>query len=76
MHQFHKFIFTFMIFSTLTACANQPLEQKHLEEFDEKRMIERNTLNMSEFDKQKYYTDHNLGPVPAQKIPKAKQKHQ
>ena len=72
----HKILTSFVIISSLTACAVHSVQQSDLAKYDQKLMIDRNTLNMSEFDKQKYYTDHNLGPVPAELNPKGKQRRE
>lgn len=47
----------------LTACAISP-EQSSLDENGQYFKTKHNTANMSDFDRQKYFTDHNLGPVP------------
>lgn len=57
----------------LTACAISP-EQNSLDENAQYFKTKQNTANMSEFDRQKYFTDHNLGPVPPSYTNKPKTK--
>ena len=56
----------------LPACATTDITQNQ-SGFDKedfiKRYVDRDTVNMTEFDRQRYYTEHNLGPVPSQYRP-------
>lgn len=51
----------------LISCANHPTEEQRSKDDIRYAEMKDNTVNMSEYDKQRYYTEHNLGiykPIP------------
>ena len=61
-----KIMMTSGVLMTLIGCASLPSEQQNTQTYLKNQNIRENTSNMSEFDKQRYYSEHHLGPVPAQ----------
>lgn len=63
-----KMLLAVCTLTSLYGCATTPLSDADLQEYNRKQSVHRDTANMSEFDKQQFYTEHNLGPVPAQPL--------
>lgn len=59
-----KIALTALILSLFSGCAMTSMSDEEVRELTRKQMIHQDTSNMSQFDMQKYYADHNLGPVP------------
>lgn len=57
-----------LVLTSFYGCAMTPLPDSYIEEYNRKQSLQHNTNNMSDFDRQQFYTHHNLGPVPAQPV--------
>ncbi|QIO06210.1 hypothetical protein [Acinetobacter shaoyimingii] len=61
-----KIIITSGFLLSLIGCSSLPSEQENMDTYLKNQSIRENTANMSEFEKQRYYSEHHLGPIPAQ----------
>lgn len=62
----YKIMLSVAMLTTLSACHLISFPETDLEEYNRQKTINQHTANMSEFDKQQYYTEHNLGAVPSE----------
>lgn len=65
-----KIILTSSVLVTLIGCVSLPSTEENNKTQINNQTIRENTANMSDFDRQKYYTDNNLGPVPVKPVNK------
>lgn len=65
-----KIALTALMLTIFSGCAMTSMSDEDVRELTRKQMMHQNTSNMSQFDMQKYYADHNLGPVPVMPVNK------
>ncbi|MBU3848752.1 MAG: hypothetical protein H9855_17670 [Candidatus Acinetobacter avistercoris] len=65
-----KIALTALMLTIFSGCAMTSMSYEEEREISRKQMMRHNMSNMSHFDIQKYYADHNLGPVPVKPVNK------